>query len=401
MFEKLGAAGVSMDDIYQSTTNFMPSGQTSLMEKLKEDDPETFAKVSQWCDCQHGLVSQALGGEYCCHESYGMKSGMYNVFERAFDEKICAAYGIDPSQLAELRYSGEPCGVVSGEVAAQTGLKAGTPIFVGINDAVTHIHAQGALGLDEVTAILGTWGIMCKRVTQPYWDPTKQFSAFGGGGRDDWALELIIAGCGATLRWLRENVLTHLEAEAAARGIDTFDVINEHAAKSPVGANGVFANPQVMGDLHNQNMKATLVNLNPACNLDDMIRAVYEGIAYELKKGLANLESATGVPTRVLHVSGGGAKSPVLLQILADVTGMPLHQAGIGPDLAGAKGAAMIAGIGAGIYADIPDAVAKTVRQAAVVEPISENVASYAALFEKYQSVFEALGSGVYAQPLG
>jgi sugar (pentulose or hexulose) kinase len=193
-------------------------------------------------------------------------------------------------------------------------------VFTGTSDNSACIFSLGTAD-DELTAVLGTWGVLCKRITQPLHDPRIMAESVYG---NSWTLHSVIAGAGASVNWLRDHLCAHFRTEADERGIDIYEVINEHAAASPIGANGLYCNPQIMGDIVNYLLHGSYINISFATGINEMIRALYEGIAYEFKKAILIMDEATGSRTRRVRVTGGCSKSKLLLQILADVLDMEI-----------------------------------------------------------------------------
>ena len=306
---------------------------------------------------------------------------------------------VGPDVFAEIRFGGEPCGIVSVEAAAKTGLAAGTKLFTGINDNISHCIVQG--DADYPTAILGTFGIISMCLNHPVSDPQRICGIQGGFDKNDnWTLSTGIGGVGAMNTWLRENLCAHFAAEANEKGKDVYDILSEHAAMSPIGSHGLYCNPNILGASVDPFVKSSYLNLNLACTLNDIIRAAYEGIAYEIKKFVNIIDNCKGTKSTKLYVSGGCAQSDILVSIIADVLNIDICQSDVSPAHAGVMGAAMIAGIGAGIFKDIDEAKVKMARPGKTVKPTPENVEVYKNLFETYLTCYDGLANHVYTKPL-
>jgi xylulokinase len=196
---------------------------------------------------------------------------------------------------------------------------------------------------------------------------------------------------GVTLQWVRDNIAFafNQEESEAKLGMDPYNFLCDCAAKSPAGSNGVIYRPSLM-PIGGISTKGSFQGLTVTSNINDMIRATLEGLAYEARNGAELVAAATGIPIGDIYNCGGPSKSKLWNQIFADIFGKRIYTPGMDPDLTGCKGAAMFAGLGLGIYKDRTDAIKMAVSAPVPVDPIPENVALYQKEFEKFKAYLES-----------
>lgn len=385
-------AGITTEEYTEAVTTPIPWIISNIMF-LKEQYPEKCRQVRHWAVSEHALFLRALGSDKMWEtECRGGMNFNYNPIRREYVDRICDAVGLHGEDFLPLHYAGECCGAVSEKAAAATGLKAGTPLYLGTNDMIPHVLAQGAVNPSEAIANYGTFGSTGMRIDnadtfRPMPDSEYSLHATGGGFTDDWQISSSVNGCGASYAWLNKNVCAGLFGDKAGTP-ELYLAMNQCADTSSVGANGLYYYPDVIDD------NAAFLGIGTHTDMADMVRAVLEGMAFEMLGALKEVEISTGIPIKKLFVAGGITKADVFLHILADMYDMDIARADVDPDMAGAKGAAMIAGIGAGIFKDIFDAVNKMVGDTlTVVHPDPVNVEKYKALFETWNNYRRKLKS--------
>jgi len=396
VYGKVASAGISPEE-YTYMVSTTPPALYSLKEVLEETQPEKMKTVAKWSTCQYSVLMHALCGRRVDPEGFAMQTGLYNPSEHRYEPKLCEIFDASPDDIVDLNYRGEFLGTLTDEAAARTGLSPKTKVYGGLQDTIAQVYAANAQDPEEVLVALGTWTVTIRSIKEPIHDPRCMICS---AAEKEWLVMKVIGGGGETVKWLKNTLCSHFAEAAAEKGISIYDYMNERAEQSPIGSNGMFCNPNVMGDIENPFMKATYLNISSANTLDDFIRAVYEGIAYELKKNFEIIDGATKVKTKRVHVCGGVAKSKVMMQILADVLNVEIITVDIPAELVGIKGAALIAGVGAGIYKDIAEASQNTVKKILLCKPIAENVTRYQKLYDTYTEANEKLNSQVYTKHL-
>ena len=381
----LERAGISVEEYTAAVTTPVPWMLSNILY-LQDRFPDICGKITRWAVSEHALFLRTLGSPHMWEtECRGSMHFNYDPIARKYVARICDAVGLHGDDFLPLHYADECCGQVSGEAADATGIPAGTPLFLGTNDMVPHVLAQGAIGEGCAIANYGTFGSTGMRITdaarfRPLPGSRYSLHATGGGFRDDWQISSSVNGCGASYAWLNRNVCAGLDGGRGGSPA-LYAAMNRAAGSSPIGANGLYYYPDIIGG------RAALLGIGTHTAMPDMVRAVLEGMAFEMLGALREVEDSTGAGIKRLFVAGGVTKADVFTQMLADMYQMDIVRADVDPDMAGAKGAAMIAGIGAGLFQDIADAAAHMAgREAVTVHPIPSQMEQYREQLPNWQA---------------
>ena len=395
-YDLLGAAGVSPEQFRKHS--FSDPRFISGILAIREEDPELAARTVKWGNTVQPFMFSVLGGNWDAEpEDYAGYKDLYNSMEHAFNRSFCDAVGIQPSDILTTSYVCEPCGAVSAAGAELTGLAVGTPLFTGANNQLAQIAAQGAIKPGDLAMNLGSHGCFNQLTKEDVrYDP--MIGVLGGTDRETVRVVGNV-NFGVPFEWARANLSFGFLAERAAEvlGGDPLAEMTKQAASAPLGSNGVMFAPFLYGRSIYPRVKATYFGISQTTSPADLVRALMEGVAFESRAGIAAVEGGTGHKSELAYVTGAPSKSSVWMQILADVTGMTLHQAALDPKLTGTLGAAIFAGIGAGVYADFPDAVEQAVKPPrTIIEPNPENVAAYEPLYQEYSRLADLLCNTIY-----
>jgi xylulokinase len=235
-----------------------------------------------------------------------------------------------------------------------------------------------------VSCTIGTGGQLFAPAPAPVYDPQLRLHLFCHALPDRWHLEAAILAAGLSLRWLRDNVLQGWSYAALA----------DAAARVPPGSERLFFLPHLAGErTPHMDPQATgaFVGLTLRHNRGHMTRAVMEGVVFALRQGL-ELMAELGVPAERIVASGGATAHPLWLQLQADIFNRPIYRTATIE--AAAVGAALLAGVGIGLYGDALEACRRTVvRQDQIIVPVAENVAQYEEGYNTYRRLYPALAA--------
>jgi autoinducer 2 (AI-2) kinase len=322
--------------------------------------------------------------------SCGSSSGMFSLARRTWSAGIAEICGLPPEVLPEVADPGTVVGTVTAEAAAQTGLRAGTPVAAGGADTQLGLLGAGVRA-GEFTVLAGTFWQNTILTTEPVIDPQVRLRTLCHVTPGEWMLEGIGFYCGMAMRWYRDAFCAAEVAAARERGVDPYVVMEEQAARIPPGSNGVFA---ILSNVMNARR---WVHASPSFVGFDLadpagsgraagIRAVEEAAAYVVRGHLGIIRELTGAPVSELTFSGGAAKGALWPQIIADVLGVPVHVPVVTES--SALGAALCAGTGAGLYARLTDLEGELRKRAATFEPQPAAVAAYAERYERWLELY-------------
>jgi autoinducer-2 kinase len=356
---------------------------------LARHRPDIFGRIhslgmlSDW-------ITYRLAGAQVTEPSCGSSSGMFNLASRTWSEQIAQVCGLSSAVLPPVADPGTAVGEVTALAAAQTGLRAGTPVVAGGADTQLGLLGVGVRA-GEFTVLAGTFWQNTMLVDTPLIDPAVRLRTLCHVTPGEWMLEGIGFYCGMAMRWYRDAFCDAEATVARGRGVDPYVVMEENAARIPPGSNGVYA---ILSNLMNARR---WVHASPAFlqfNLSDpaatgraaCIRAIEEAAAYVVRGHLGIIGELTGVPVTGLTFSGGAAKGTLWPQIIANVVGLPVYVPAVTES--SALGAALCAGKGTGLYSSLADLEDVLRKRVATFEPQPTAVAAYHDRYARWLEIY-------------
>ena len=372
---------IGKDRVLEYTANPMLTGFT--LPKLlwvRDHEPENFERVRKML-LPKDYVRFSLTGEFASEVSDASGTAVFDVIRRRWSFEMMDGLGLDRGILPACHESEEISSAISPQAAALTGLKAGTPVAGGGGDQAASAVGNGIVEPGVVSCTLGTSGVVFAHMEKVAYDPQGRVHTFCHAVRDKWHVMGVTQGAGLSLQWLRNQL---------APGA-TYDALTEEAATAPAGSQGLFWLPYLMGERTphlDAQARGGWIGLTAKHTRADLIRAVIEGVSYSQKDCLDVIEPL-GVAILSVRASGGGARSLFWRQILADVFGKRVAR--LETQEGSAYGAALLAMVGTGEYASVPEACAATIREADSVKPRAAESALYARAHEVYRELYPAL----------
>ncbi len=356
---------------------------------VRENEPDAFARAATVM-LPKDYVRYRLTGALATDVADASGTNLFDVGARRWSEEVAGALEIPRSFLPEAFECPAVCAKVGLEGAAETGLLPGTPVVAGAGDQAAQGVGTGIAGPGEVSVTIGTSGVVFAATDRFAPDPAGRLHAYCHAAPGRWHLMGVTLAAGGSLRWLRDTVGGEEKAAAEAEGRDAYDLLTDAAAWVAPGSDGLLWLPYLCGERtpHADPLaRGVFFGLSLAHGKGHLTRAVLEGVAMSLLDGLALLRGL-GVPVTRVRLSGGGSRSPLWRQILADVFAMPVVEVGV--TQGAAYGAALIAGAGTGVFADVEDACRRTIRETRTTKP-GPDVAFYARLYPRYRALYPAL----------
>ena len=354
----------------------------------REQLPEVYATTDKILQ-SNSFIAFRLTGEMTQDPSQGYGWACWNMARGGWDESLCRDLGLRPSLLPAVAPCSAVIGKVTAEAAAQTGLPEGTPVVAGGLDAACGTLGAGVVYPGETQEQGGQAGGMSICMDTCRADPRLILSAHVVPDR--WLLQGGTVGGGGALNWFEREFAEAERRTAAETGSSSFAEIDREAAEIPAGSEGLVFLPYLAGErspIWDVNAKGVYYGVTFSKTRAHFARACMEGVAYSLRHNLETAQEA-GVSAGVLRAMGGAANSRFWTQLKADVTGRRIEVPG--SDTATSLGAAMLAGVGAGIYRDCEDAAAQTVRIRRVHEPDPARREAYEAGYRTYRRLYENL----------
>jgi len=334
-----------------------------------------------------------LAGVQVTEPSCGSSSAMFTLADRAWSKSIPEMCGLSPDVLPPVVDPGTVVGQVTAQAAAQTGLRPGTPVVAGGGDTQLALVGAGTRR-GEYTVIAGTFWQNTVLLDQPLIDPQMRLRTLCHATAGEWMLEGIGFYCGMSMRWFRDAFCESEISVARSRGVDPYVIMEEEAAKVPAGAGGVIA---ILSNLMNAKR---WVHASPSFLQFDVadpaargraacVRAIEEAAAYVVRGHRDIIGDVTGLAFTELAFTGGAAKGQLWPQIIADVLGLPVHVPVVTES--SALGAALCAGVGAGIWSGLGDLGPDLRQRAATFEPDARAVAGYDDRYDTWLTIYRRM----------
>jgi xylulokinase len=307
---------------------------------------------------------------------------LLDLRRRDWSAEVLDALEIPRDFVAPTHEGPEVTGTISATAAAATGLRAGTPVVAGGGDQSAQAVGVGAVAEGIVALTLGTSGVVFATANSPFYEPDGRLHAFCHAVPGRWHLMGVMLSAAGSLRWYRDTV---------APGVG-FDDLLAPAADIAPGSEGLLFLPYLTGERtpHPDPLaRGAFVGLTVRHTLPHMTRSVLEGVAFGLRDSFELMKGVGLSEIRQVRVSGGGARSPLWRQILADVLDSELVT--VNTTEGAAYGAALLAGVGAGVWPDVDAACAASVHVTGSAAPDAATAARYTPLYARYRELYPAL----------
>lgn len=386
--EKVGA-----ERLIEITANPALTGFTaSKILWVKNNEPENYAK------CKHILlpkdyVRYVLTGEFATEVSDASGMQLLDVPKREWSDEVLDKLGIDKSLLAKVYESPEVTGKILPEISEKTGLSTETVVVGGAGDNAAAAVGTGVVEDGMAFTTIGTSGVVFTHSSEVKIDPKGRVHTFCCAVPGAWHQMGVTQACGYSLQWYLDNCGNSYSYDAKESGKNVYDIIDADVLNTPIGANKLLYLPYLNGERTphlDPDCRGVFFGLSSMHTRADMVRSVYEGMIYSLtdcKDVLVDM----GVAINEMMACGGGLKSPVKRQMLADSFGVQVKSvtAKEGPAL----GVAILAGVGAGLYPSVEEACKKMIHTDpdSICNPDMSNNKEYAKYHEVYKELYSDL----------
>jgi xylulokinase len=355
---------------------------------VRDHEPRNFERVRKML-LPKDYVRFRLTGEFASEVSDASGTAVFDVVNRRWSFEMMDGLGLDRGILPKCYESSDLTGTITSEVAALTGLAAGTPVVGGGGDQAASAVGNGIVEEGIVSCTLGTSGVVFAHMEQVAYDPAGRVHTFCHAVRDKWHVMGVTQGAGLSLQWFRNRL---------APGVEYHELTAE-AAQSPAGAQGLFWLPYLMGERTphlDASARGGWIGLTASHTRADLIRALIEGVCYSQRDCLDIIE-ALGVAVSSVRASGGGAQSAFWRGLLASILNKRVVT--LETQEGSAYGAALLALAGTGAYGSVPELCRAAIRETESVEP-GEDAAFYSRAHAIYQALYPALRP-IYARIAG
>jgi len=346
---------------------------------LRNKEPDAYARLATVLLAKD-FIRYRLTGALATEPSDASGTLMFDPARMRWSEELLGAVGVDTALLPAVGGSGEALGTVTNEAAAATGLPAGIPVVGGGADNACGAAGVGVVTPGEAVASWGTSGTVLAPTPEPLVDPGLRAHTFCHVVPDTWYLMGVVLSAGGAFGWYREN---------AAQG-ESPQALDAEAASVPPGADGVTFLPYLQGERtphRDASARAAFLGLSLAHSQAHLTRAVLEGVCFALRDSVSILRELGMSPDELL-LTGGGAKSPFVRRLQAEVYGVPVTT--VNREEGPAYGAALLAAVGAGAFPSVIEAARATLTRSPAEHPAPGAHEAYDEPYRRFRASYAA-----------
>lgn len=392
--ETITAAAGGLSGLLTYTNNMMLTGYTGgKILWVKENEPENYARIKVVINPKD-YIRFKLTGNLDTEVSDASGTGFFDTKKRVWQTQLMQKCGIDPAFFPKCYESTDITGTVSAAVAQLTGLPAGTPVAAGGGDAIISTTAMGLALPGRIGVTLGTSGVVAMGLPGYRDNPQGALQMFCGNAPDTWTAVGVTLAAAGSYEWFTDTFGDYEKEMANRNGGSRYAMLDALAEAVNPGSDGLIFQPYLMGErcpVHDADAKGSFIGITALHGKGHFARAVMEGVSYSLKQVYDLIAAVSGeeLVASDIVVSGGGAKSRLWKQMLADLFDMPVYSV-YGSAEGGAFGAALVAGAATGVWQNLQEAMQMATLQDKC-EPIAANVPVYEKLYQKYVRLYDSL----------
>jgi len=389
--EEISAWAGGLPRLLQLTGNAVLPGFTApKIVWVRENEPKVYERAAHIL-LPKDYIRYRLTGEYASEVSDASGTSVFDVANRRWSVEMATLLQVPMTWLPRCTESDVVSGQISSAAAEATGLRAGTPVVGGGGDQAAQAVGSGIVGPGIISVTSGTSGVVFAHADRYAAEAQGRLHVFCHAVPGAWHAMGVMLSAGGAFRWFRDALGQPEKAVAAATGEDPYEILAREAATAPAGAEGLLFLPYLTGErtpYPDPNLRGAFVGLTLRHGKAHMVRSVLEGVSFGLRDSL-ELIKELGVPITQVRASGGGARSALWRQIQADVFNTELVL--INVTEGAAFGAALLAGVGAGRFGNVRQAVESAVRVVSHTAPQPAAATTYETLYKSYRGLHGAL----------
>lgn len=371
---------IGEDRVKELTLNPIATGfLVSSLYWMKKHEPEDFSRIHKVM-LPKDYIRFKLTGEIGTDFSDASGTLIFSVKERTWCKEMTEKLGFDADWFPTCYESCKVAGQVTKEAAEKTGFTPGTPVVFGGADQPMQAIGNAAIKQGYVSCNIGTASQLSTPLKQPIFDPAFRTQTFCHAGDNLWFIQGATLNGGSALKWFKQKVVEE----------SSYDVMTDRAKNIAPGSDGLIFLPYLSGERTphlDSYARGVFFGLGLGHDKRHMTKAIMEGVVYSLRDSLVIFE-ALGIKTDALIASGGGEKSKLWLQIQADIFNKPVYTTDVTEEAC--LGAAIVAGVGVGVYESIEKACDRLIKfNQQVTEPIAQNVSVYNEKYEIFRELYQ------------
>ena len=371
---------IGKDKLSAYTANIAFAGFTApKILWVKKHEPENFARIEKLM-LPKDYLAYRLSGTFCTDVSDASGMLLFDVEHKRWSKEMMEICGVKESQLAEIFESYETVGTLKPELAAELGLSENVKIAAGAGDNAAAAVGTGTVGDGACNISLGTSGTIFISSEKFGVDEHNALHSFAHADRHYHLMGCMLSAASCN-KWWMDEILRTRDYSGEQKDIEVKEL----------GKNHVFFLPYLMGERspHNDpNVRGTFIGMSMDTTREELTQAVLEGVVFGLRDSF-EVAKSLGIQIDRTKICGGGAKSPLWRQMVADILNIrvDIPESEEGP----AMGGAMLAAVACGEYASVEEAAAKIVKVVDTVEPIPENAQRYEERYQQFRKIYPAV----------
>lgn len=387
--EKIGS-----EKIYKTTgLTIDPYFSGSKILWIKNNKPEIYSKTHKFM-LVHDYIVYKLTGHWITDHSNASRTMLFDINSLKWSDDIASKMGLDLDKMPDAIPSGKQIDKIKGN---ETAFSNDTVVVSGAGDQQCAALGVGVCLPGRIKCTTGTGSFILAYTEKPKFDPKIRVLCSCHAVPGTWVNEASIFTSGSALRWVRDEICTAEVLDAKQKACDPYQIMDQSAELSPIGANGLIVVPHFVGagaPHWNPDARGIILGIALGHKRSDIIRAVLEGVCFEVKKNVEIFQELGSI-IQEMRVTGGGARSNIWTQIMADVLGI---KCGRGQnEESTAVGAAILASFGVGDYKSLVDASEQISNITKIWNPNPEAVEKYKKIYEVSKEVYNLMEkAGIY-----
>ena len=371
---------IGKDKLSAYTANIAFAGFTApKILWVKKHEPENFARIEKLM-LPKDYLAYRLSGTFCTDVSDASGMLLFDVEHKRWSKEMMEICGVKESQLAQIFESYETVGTLKPELAAELGLSENVKIAAGAGDNAAAAVGTGTVGDGACNISLGTSGTIFISSEKFGVDEHNALHSFAHADGHYHLMGCMLSAASCN-KWWMDEILRTKDYSGEQKDIEVKEL----------GKNHVFFLPYLMGERspHNDpNVRGTFIGMSMDTTREELTQAVLEGVVFGLRDSF-EVAKSLGIQIDRTKICGGGAKSPLWRQMVADILNIrvDIPESEEGP----AMGGAMLAAVACGEYASVEEAAAKIVKVVDTVEPIPENAQRYEERYQQFRKIYPAV----------
>lgn len=356
---------------------------------VREHEPALYERAAHFL-LPKDYLRFRLTGEFATDASDASGTLLFDVAHRRWSKELVKELDVDASILPPVFESPEVTGKITNEAALLSGLRAGTPVVAGAGDQAASAVGNGIVSPGLVSVTLGSSGVVFGTTVTPKLDPGGRLHTFCHAVPGKWHVMGVTQGAGLSLRWFREQFGAQESWFAREIGADPYELILQEAANAPAGSDGLLFLPYLMGERTphlDPEARGAWFGLTAAHRRGHLVRAILEGVAFSLRDSLEIFKELS-IPVDQIRASGGGSRNALWRRIQAEIYGKELVT--LRESEGSALGAALLAGVGAGVYPSVEEAAKQAVHIQERVAPSEAGESVYEKIYPIYRRLYPA-----------